>query len=55
MMYQILKNVSVGKGHKREAKRLKDIKKEQGNDKHLQKGVVINVEKVAKLCRKILH
>ena len=43
----------MGKGHYREAEWLKDIKNELGNDKHLQKTVVISVEKVTKQCRKI--
>ena len=44
---------SVGKGHNREAERLKDIKNELRNGKHLQERVVISAEKVTKQCRKM--
>ena len=44
---------SAGKGYNQEAEWLKYIKNELGNDKHLQEGVVISVEKVTKQCRKV--
>ena len=44
---------SAGKGYNQEAEWLKYIKNELGNDKHLQEGVVISVEKVKKQCRKV--
>ena len=44
---------SVGKGHKREAEWLKDIKIELESNEHLQERVVISVEKVTKQCRKM--
>ena len=43
----------MGKCHYREAEWLKDIKNELGSHKHLQKRVVISVEKVTKQCRKM--
>ena len=44
---------SAGKGHNQEAEWLKYVKNELGNDKYLQEGVVISVEKVTKQCRKV--
>ena len=43
----------MGKSHYRDAEWPKDIKNELGNDKHLQKRVVISVEKATKQCRKV--